>query len=516
MSSSITEEAEATYYKHYNEAENYLAQYGDDGISRNIGVTQSYNSIAEQDPYFMWFHAATTGSYQVGEALRTTQNPLVQNCNSTQTLADGLSWGNQAIHNNMLALYFTYKEIGLEGLAALAQDSKDSGQLILSPQGFAAFTMFDELNNQAIQIAQDLSEQSDGAFVSHTDPIVITEVFANPEGLDMAKQASLLATAHEQLFVSPMYDMTFFLNGPTVGEVMDDNGVINSLANMYAEANHITGAQIYDDWVSMTPYTFSDYDERMEYFESVFDVFFNISSQENGLLVLSAQRNGYVSGLEIDFIPYNIDYQVAPPSSSEALASMEDSPSHIGRLPEMLIEESSIASVDELQLTDSHIRPINNEIELIEYVPPQEINHLDFEIASSVELGDIFLLDAFNEIIVDNNILSYDSDYQNIFFQIDTPDYHDNFDLTNFYISLGSDELLSLSEQLSYDDIIESDVYNILYEDMFDYYSSIDPTDSNSDYLYQNNYNDPLYYIEMFESLNYNNPYYITIDGLNF
>ena len=126
----ITEEkAIEVYNKHHLEAENYLAQYGDDGISRNIGVTQSYNHMSEQAPLFMWFHAATTGSFQVGEALQLTQNSLVQSCHSTQTMFEGLSWGNQAIHNNMFAL------LSYSGLGANSVPSSMSADISLSGDG---------------------------------------------------------------------------------------------------------------------------------------------------------------------------------------------------------------------------------------------------------------------------------------------------------------------------------------------------------------------------------------------
>jgi len=316
----ITEEkAIEVYNKHHLEAENYLAQYGDDGISRNIGVTQSYNHMSEQAPLFMWFHAATTGSFQVGEALQLTQNPLVQSCHSTQTMFEGLSWGNQAIHNNMFALFHTYQELGLEGLTFLTSKVEPGVQPLLSDKGFQGFSIYDGLVNASEQIAKDFSAESGGAFISPNDPAVLAQLYSDPENFEASKVSSILVTTHEQEFVSPMYNMTFFPNGPTVGEVMDDKGFINSLANKYAEINHVSGAQIYDTWISMLPYTFSSHEERMKYFESVFDVFYDLASEENGFLMLSVQRHGYVDGLDIDFIPYNTDYQ------SEAFSGHGDS-----------------------------------------------------------------------------------------------------------------------------------------------------------------------------------------------
>src|SRR5690348_10063043 len=101
------------------ESQDYLINYGDSGKDRNNGVSLSYQHIAQNDPLFIWFSAGTIGSVQVGKIINLADNPILSHCESTNTLSNGFTYGNQEIHNNIVPLYNTYKDHGIDGLNQL-------------------------------------------------------------------------------------------------------------------------------------------------------------------------------------------------------------------------------------------------------------------------------------------------------------------------------------------------------------------------------------------------------------
>src|SRR5690606_26039505 len=100
-------------------------------------ITNTYYKLSEYDPAFIWFAGATIGSGKVGENIYFSGNGSLLNQSETlstlvtnntpintahiQNFYDYLPFGNQKIFTNLLPIYLTYKEIGIDGLNALKE-----------------------------------------------------------------------------------------------------------------------------------------------------------------------------------------------------------------------------------------------------------------------------------------------------------------------------------------------------------------------------------------------------------
>ena len=274
------------------EAINYLSKYGDNDLSRNKGVTYSYHSIATANPFFIWFAAATLGSYQVGKTIGLIEQPILNNCQSTQVISNGFAWVNQEIHNNIVALHNTYKDIGISGLRQLK--ILDLEQQYISNAALNAFEKFSVLENQISIYAQQHNLP-----LSHDQ--VIRYVFGNTSIKEGLKDVSLKLVEHEQSIVAPMYNRGLFTDSLTVGETLSD---ISYIEKLVANGIKIAGANILDTYISTDNHDFNIYNDRISYFNKVFDVYFDVISQPDGFQKLHAQRSEIIAGLGIEFMPY--------------------------------------------------------------------------------------------------------------------------------------------------------------------------------------------------------------------
>lgn len=280
------------FLKNQDEARDYLAHYGNDGASLNKGVTLSYANIAKNDPLFIWFSAAVLGSDQVGKSIAFGNYPLLNHAQDVQTLALGFAWGNQAIHSNIVALYHTYKDLGLNGLKELF--NHDSFVGYISQAALDAFTIFSELE---IYLAEYAYNQG----LPSNDLSVVSSFINQDNNLEILKKANLLLVEHEQAIVSPMYEKSFFENGRTVADVLND---VNFMESLIANGCEIAGAKILDKYIPLDSHDFNIYDNRMTYFKKVFDEYFDILSQEDGLEKLIVQRDIVAASLNVDYLEY--------------------------------------------------------------------------------------------------------------------------------------------------------------------------------------------------------------------
>ncbi len=280
-----------------NEAQEYLSQYGTTGQDRNIGVSLSYEQIYKNDPLFVWFSAATLGSIQVGKAISLVNYIPLNHFDSINTISLGFSYGNQEIHNNIVALYNTYQDYGVEGLRKLQE--LDETEKYISEEAVKAFEIYSEIKAQANQYAKSFNFSS-----NHIE--VVKYILNQHENIILLKKASTLLVQHEQTIVQPMYELLFYENGLTVGETLNDVSFVQKLI-----ANKIewAGAKILDNYISTDGYDFSSYEQRMSYFSKVFDEYFKILTQEEGYERINEQRESMIADLEVKYIAYGEHFQ---------------------------------------------------------------------------------------------------------------------------------------------------------------------------------------------------------------
>ncbi|MBN9289505.1 MAG: hypothetical protein BGO43_13100 [Gammaproteobacteria bacterium 39-13] len=292
MNGSIQPDVVDEFFSNIQEAENYLTQYGSSNKDTNNGVSLSYENIAKKAPLFTWFSAATMGSVQVGKVIKLVDNPVLSHCESTNTLSLGFSYGNQKIHNNIVALYNIYQDHGLDGLRILQK--WDRNEVYISGNVILAFEKYSEVESKAKNYAAQVNLPSN-------DISVVKYIISQPENIELLKDASKFLVQHEQVIVDPMYEKIYFDNGKTVGEVLNDSNYLEKLA-----ANHLelSGAKILDEYIPTDGYDFTSYDQRVGYFDKVLDEYFNILAQDGGLERLIDQRETMIASLDADFIAY--------------------------------------------------------------------------------------------------------------------------------------------------------------------------------------------------------------------
>lgn len=305
------------FLKNKAESENYLSQYGQSGKDKNNGVTLSYERIAKIDPLFFWFSAATLGSNQVGKIIGLTENKLLMNCEKTNTVSLGFAYGNQEIHNNVIALYNTYQDHGIEGLYKLKEADKLG--VYISDNALRSFETYSDLQTQAKKYSGEVHLQPN-------DPMVIHHILSQSDNLNKLKEATILIVQHEQAIVQPMYYKTYYDDGKSVGEILNDSSFLEKLLINKAE---LAGAKILDTYISTDNVNMTSYDERMSYFNKVFDEFFRVLAQEDGFEKLIEQRETVVASLGVDFIAYGEHFQDGGHLSQLIADSLIDNTQHV-------------------------------------------------------------------------------------------------------------------------------------------------------------------------------------------
>lgn len=263
------EEAFSKFNQYQQEAEQGLAAYGDDPIVRNAAVTAHYHAIAESDPLFVWFSAATLGSYQVGKVLQATQYPLAKDCEASQIIYSAFPYGNQLIHNNMSALYTLYKQNGLEAIEYLHANGD------ITDQGLSGFKIMHQLESQIKARTAEIVLNIDNWGAKTTDMQVINYLLQDVAFRSDLHKACIDFVYHEQSMVEDMYTMPTGVS-LTLEEMLKDEGLFHQLQELMAEWQHLNGATLLDNkFFSATGYDFSEHSDRMEYFGTIFDQYFD-------------------------------------------------------------------------------------------------------------------------------------------------------------------------------------------------------------------------------------------------
>ncbi|MBS0288149.1 MAG: hypothetical protein JSR17_12695 [Proteobacteria bacterium] len=300
------------FFSNIEEAKNYLNQYGNSGHDKNSGVSLSYDHIAKNDPLFIWFSAATIGSIQVGKTIDLVNNPVLNHCESTNNLSLGFAYGNQKIHNNVVSLYYIYKDYGIKGLYKLKESDPDS--IYISFEAIKSFEHYTDIQNQAKQYAVINN-------LNPNDMATIKHILSQQENVELLKISSMLLMQHEQNIVQPMYEMSFYLDEKTLGQTLNDTNFIEKLI---ANKIELSGAKILDKYISTDSYDFSNYEQRVAYFDKVFDEYFDVLSQEGGYDLLINQRESMIASLDANFIAYGDHFQDSTNNIALTEMNMED------------------------------------------------------------------------------------------------------------------------------------------------------------------------------------------------
>ena len=127
-------EAYAVFLDKDQKTKGFIKKFSDSQLA-NAAITSIYWKLSKKDPAFLWFQGAAIASNQVGKNILSSgsraiieQSELLANAITNNTpiktdeleiLYNSLAMGNIAIFENIIPLYLTYQEIGIEGLKLL-------------------------------------------------------------------------------------------------------------------------------------------------------------------------------------------------------------------------------------------------------------------------------------------------------------------------------------------------------------------------------------------------------------
>lgn len=220
-------EVSQIYKDNYSFVTNLIA--GKDDISANVFITNTYHTLYKQDPAFMWFALGGLVSSQVGTGIFTSSLTANTPIHNLDTLTENLPLGNKSIFIDLVPLYLTYLEVGLDNLINYHLSGENEEDLF-SDNAIEAFKSLDVLHSWQIQKATELN-------VAPNSVEVITELFSNEEMHDIAIQAANKFAAHEQNIVQDMYSQDF-------------TEILMKLMNL-PEFMHVTGITINGVYISM-------------------------------------------------------------------------------------------------------------------------------------------------------------------------------------------------------------------------------------------------------------------------
>ncbi|MCS5709789.1 hypothetical protein CC99x_012855 [Candidatus Berkiella cookevillensis] len=257
-------EAYAVFKEKQNQTLEFINKY-DDPQHANAAITSVYWQLSKKDPTFLWFQGAAIASNQVGKNILasgsgaiieqseflssaiTNNTPI--NTGDLQILYNSLIEGNKTIFENIIPLYLTYQEIGIEGLNLL--HLADGNMSVVSDNIFDAFVGHNSLSKKANDIANELG-------LEINDPSVTKALFADEKNLDCAYKAALFLIEHEQNIVQKMYQPDF--TAALKNEHFTNIAELLKLTGVTVGGQYYSFAQIKDP---------SDISQRMEYFKSV-------------------------------------------------------------------------------------------------------------------------------------------------------------------------------------------------------------------------------------------------------
>ena len=264
----------ATWYETYN---HYFKAFEgfEEGLSRNQAITHAYHLIASEDPIITWFCAATLGSYQVGETLKLVSWPILSWMPANQEVYKSFSVINEEIHHVIAAHYKFYTQHGVEGLQALHEDSEAQG--LVSESLVRGFKDYNELKETYKH--HYLTYHQDHKQITWNDFTVIGLVFNDPMNIQLAENAAMWLTRHEQSMVQHYYSESALGHGLTLGQSLSHSWI----ENLVADTLEWGGPKIDGVYFSATQLCWSDQEQRIDYFKDIFSKLSKVIHQQPNL-----------------------------------------------------------------------------------------------------------------------------------------------------------------------------------------------------------------------------------------
>ncbi|MFI4937775.1 MAG: DUF2515 family protein [Candidatus Berkiellales bacterium] len=199
----MKQEAGQIYRYHEKRTEELINSMSNDPLTTNAFITNTYATLSQKHPAFLWFSLGTIVSSKVGQNLNVAGNAVIgsaEQAKFAKVVLKNLSSGNQSIFKDIMPLFLTYESVGIEGIELLSKSNvktpfKDS--LLVK-----AFKNYSQLQEQQATIAKSLG-------LPLNDPKVITQLFSDKKNVDLMHSIAMNIAREEQTVVQDMYEQKF-------------------------------------------------------------------------------------------------------------------------------------------------------------------------------------------------------------------------------------------------------------------------------------------------------------------
>ncbi len=196
-------EAETIYLSHVERTEKLIDSMGDNPQKINAFITNTYATLLHNEPAFLWFELGAIVSTTVGKNIQTAIQGNIYpagQAGPANIALNAFAMGNQAIFKDIVPLFLTYQEIGLEGITLL--ENSILVDSFRKPWVSNAFKGFAELQTAQKEIAQSLN-------LSLENLNVISNLFSDEKYLEQAHKIAMNIANQEQKTVQDIYDDDF-------------------------------------------------------------------------------------------------------------------------------------------------------------------------------------------------------------------------------------------------------------------------------------------------------------------
>jgi hypothetical protein len=227
-------EAEQVYLKHVERTNAVIRTMGGDHQAINAFITNTYAELSRQNPTFLWFSLGAVVSGTVGKNLHAATLASINTsgqAKSASIIIKAFSTGNQEIFKNILPLFFTYNEIGLEGIELLKNSS--------IPNPFSDVSIINAVKNYSLLQAQQ-TRIANELNLPQNNPKVVEQLFLNKNNIKLAHSVAMGITQEEQETVDEIYgqELLDVMLNPTLGWIghqgkLDEIKILNKPYNFY-------------------------------------------------------------------------------------------------------------------------------------------------------------------------------------------------------------------------------------------------------------------------------------------
>jgi hypothetical protein len=256
-------EAEQVYLYHDKRTKEQIEALGNNPQAVNAFITNSYAILSQENPSFLWFSLGAIVSETVGRNIQAASQASMHLANqqpSSKIVLDSFSKGNQEIFKDILAIYLTYKSIGIEGIKLLTNSNLENNP-------FENYALYNALEKYSLLEAEQ-SKIASSLGLPLNDSKVIDILFSDEANITRVHMIAMGIADEEQTKVQPIYidSFTEIIQDQTLGWVggqfkLDE---INILGKSFKFSDYIDNPADFDQRMAFAKILLNEMEESIK------------------------------------------------------------------------------------------------------------------------------------------------------------------------------------------------------------------------------------------------------------